>query len=113
MLPPTSCTTDSILRLVSDGVRVSIRLTPRAAADRIIGIANGVLKVAVTAPPAENRANDALVRFLAREWRIPQRDLSIAAGHRSRDKTILIRGEPGALMARLGPLLRVTVPARR
>lgn len=84
-------------------MRVSIRLTPRAATDQIVGIENGALKVTVTAPPAESRANDALLRLLAREWRIAQRDLTITAGAKSRDKTILIRGDPAALMARLAP----------
>ena len=80
---------------------VSVRLTPRAAADRIVGLENGALKVTVTAPPAENRANDALLRLLAREWRLARRDLAIGAGTKSRDKTVLIRGEAGALLARL------------
>ncbi len=83
-------------------MRISVRLTPRAGADRIVGIANAALKVTVTAPPADNRANDALLRLLAREWRQTSRDLTIAAGAKSRDKTVLIRGEPAELMARLG-----------
>jgi hypothetical protein len=91
--------------VVANGIRVSIRLTPRAGADRIVGVASGALKIAVTALPAENRANDALLRLLAREWRLTPRDLSIAAGAKSRDKTVLIRGEPRALLARLTLLL--------
>jgi uncharacterized protein (TIGR00251 family) len=82
-------------------VRVSIRLTPRAAADRIVGVENGALKVTVTTPPAENRANAALLRLLAQEWRLPRRDLAIVSGAKSRTKTVLVRGDPAALMARL------------
>lgn len=98
---------------MANGIRVSVRLTPRAGADRIVGIAGGALKVTVTAPPAENRANDALLRLLAQEWRLTPRDLSIAAGAKSRDKTVLIRGEPAELMARLASLLPATGPAQR
>ena len=82
-------------------MRVKIRLTPRGRDNRIDGIAGDALKVSVTAPPAENQANEALLRLLAREWRLPQRDLSIASGGKSRNKTVLIAGEPAALLARL------------
>jgi hypothetical protein len=52
-------------------VRIAVRLTPRAHANRIDGIARSAdgasrLKVSVTAPPAENRANDALTAVLAK-----------------------------------------------
>jgi uncharacterized protein len=112
-LPRSLCTTDAVLRATPDGVRVAIRLTPRANADRIIGVANGALTVTVTAPPAENRANDALLRLLAREWRIPRRDLTVITGAKSRDKTILIRSDTGSLLERLVPLLPVSAPAQR
>jgi len=41
--------------------------------------------------------------LLAREWRLPRRDLTFAAGAKSRSKTVLIRGDAAALLARLGP----------
>ena len=78
------CFTGLPLSTAADGVRLAVRLTPRGRADRIDGIAGGMLKIAVTAPPADNQANEALLRLLAREWRVPRRDLSIAAGARSR-----------------------------
>jgi uncharacterized protein YggU (UPF0235/DUF167 family) len=85
---------------------VAVRLTPRARTARIDGVAQGRLKVAVTAPPAENQANDALLRLLSREWRLPLSSLSIAAGARSRNKLVHIAGDPAALTARIQPLLR-------
>jgi uncharacterized protein (TIGR00251 family) len=78
-----------------------VRLTPRAHADRIDGITGATLRVSVTAPPVENRANEALLRILAREWRLPRRDLSIATGARSRDKSVQIAGDPERLLAQL------------
>ena len=91
-------------------MRLSVRLTPRASADRIDGIvrdADGAaaLKVSVTTPPAENRANDALLQLLARQWRLPRRDLTLIAGAKSRNKTVHIAGDPDALLARLAPLV--------
>jgi hypothetical protein len=98
------------LTAAPDGVRVAIRLTPRAGADHIDGIAvtaagSHVLKVSVTAPPAENRANDALIVLLAKEWRFPRRDISIVGGAKSRNKTVHIAGEPPDLMRRLAAAL--------
>ena len=82
---------------------------PRARASRIDGIvrsADGapVLKVSVTAPPAENRANDALIALLAKEWGLPRRDLT-AGGGKSRNKIIHIAGEPQSLLKRIAAAL--------
>jgi uncharacterized protein len=92
------------------GVRVTVRLAPRARAERIDGIARladgtPALKVSVTAPPEDGRANEALLRLLAREWRLPRRDLAIVAGARSRDKTVHVAGDTGMLLARLAAAL--------
>jgi uncharacterized protein (TIGR00251 family) len=98
---------DTPLAATADGVRVAVRLTPRGRADRLEGVARlsdgaAVLKVSVTAPPADGRANDALVQLLAREWAVPRRDLAIVAGQKSRRKTVHIAGDPAFLLKRLG-----------
>jgi uncharacterized protein len=91
----------------ADGVRLAVRLSPRARTDRIDGVtplADGVpaLRVSVTAPPADGRANEALLQLLAKEWRLPRRDLSIVGGHKSRSKLVQIAGDPAHLLLRLG-----------
>jgi uncharacterized protein YggU (UPF0235/DUF167 family) len=86
-------------------VRLAVRLTPRARTERVEGVVAGVLKVWVTAPPAENQANEALLRLLAKKWRLPRRGLSLAAGAKSRNKVVHIAGEPAELMARLTALI--------
>lgn len=93
-------------------MRLTVRLTPRARSDRIDGVADGMLRVAVTAPAAENRANDALLRLLAREWRLPRTALSISVGARSRNKLVHIAGDPGELTSRIEALLARDLPAR-
>ena len=65
-----------------------------------------MLKVTVTAPPVDNQANEALLRLLAKQWRLPRRDLSIVGGAKSRNKIVRIAGVPTELMARLAPLVR-------
>jgi uncharacterized protein (TIGR00251 family) len=85
-------------------------LTPRGRADRIEGIAvsaegRPVLKVSVTAPPAEGRANQALIALLAKEWSVPKRNIALVGGQKSRDKTVRIAGEPTVLLKQIGALL--------
>ena len=96
--------------MAADGVRIAIRLTPRARANRLDGVvrlADGapVLKVSVTARPAESRANDALLQLLAKEWDLARRDLAVVGGAKSRSKIVHIAGEPTLLLKRLGAAL--------
>ncbi len=106
-MPPTS---DLPLSVASDGVRVAVRLNPRASADRLDGIARladgaPVLQASVTAPPAEGRANDALLRLLAKEWRLPRRDLAVVGGLKSRNKLVRVTGDPAGVLERLAGAL--------
>jgi len=91
-------------------------LAPRARANRIDGVirsADGmpVLKVSVTAPPAEGRANEAVTALLAKEWGLPRRDLTLVAGGKSRNKLIHIAGAPQALLRRLAAVLSALPPS--
>lgn len=83
-----------------------MRLSPGAGRNRIEGLvedADGVpmLKVAVTAPPEGGKANGALVKLLAKAWRLPKTTIGITAGATSRRKTLLVRGDPQAILGRL------------
>ena len=103
---PRAYTTDAALAAVADGVRLTVRLTPRGRADRIEGIAvqaddSRVLRVSVTAPPEDGRANEALLRLLAKQWRLARRDLAIVGGARSRNKLVHIAGDSTRLLAQL------------
>jgi len=87
------------------GVRVHVRLTPGASRDSIGGVrADGdggsALKVSVTAPPEGGKANDRLIRLLAKSWRVPKSDITIAGGLKDRRKTLLVKGGRD-LLARL------------
>lgn len=84
------------------GVRVAIRLTPNAKANRISGIdaqADGdpILKASVTAVPERGKANVALISLLAKAWRLPKSAFTLAAGATNRRKTIHIAGDPSTL----------------
>ncbi len=97
---------DHPLTLTGDGLRVAVRLTPRAKIDRVLGTAAAAhggqaLKVSVTAPARDGRANEALLQLLARAWHLPRSNLSIVAGAASRNKTVRVTGDPGQLIAKL------------
>ena len=96
---------------VQGGVRVAVRLTPRARRNRVDGLAGeaggGVaLKVAVTAAPEAGKANAALVELLARAWRVPKSSISVVRGATDRHKTLLVAGAPQALLDQLETWLR-------
>ena len=97
-----------------DGLKLAIRLTPRAKADRVLGVtatAEGkrVVKASVTAPPEDGCANEALLQLLARVLRLSRRDLAIVAGAAGRRKTVSVAGDPQDLSDRLGALI-ATLP---
>ena len=99
-----------------DGVRLAVRLSPRAHADRIEGVvklADGgaVLKVSVTAPAVENRANEALLQLLARLWKLPRRDLRLVGGAKSRNKLVHVTGDPASLLKQLAAALADSAPS--
>jgi uncharacterized protein (TIGR00251 family) len=73
-------------------VIVPVRVQPRASKDEIAGEMGGALKVRLCAPAVEDRANEALVEFLARLLKTPKAAVRILSGERSRMKRLEIRG---------------------
>ena len=69
-----------------------VRVQPRASKDEIAGEINGALRVRLRAPAVEDRANEALVEFLAELLKTPKSAVRILSGDRSRTKRIEIRG---------------------
>jgi len=91
------------LTMQQDGVILTVWVQTRSSRDEISGVQGGMLRIHLTAPPVNGAANKALVRLLARRLRIPQRDVSIVHGHRSRRKRIKVYGlSAEKLRARLG-----------
>jgi len=72
--------------------RVPVRLQPRASANVISGVEDGVVRARVTAPPVDGAANDALVQLLAKALRIGRGRISIVRGASSRTKLVSIEG---------------------
>jgi uncharacterized protein (TIGR00251 family) len=73
-------------------VTLVVRVQPRASKDEIAGEMGGALKVRLRAPAVEDRANEALVEFLAVLLKTPRSAVRLLSGERSRTKHIEIRG---------------------
>ena len=91
----------------SSDVRFAVRLTPRAALDRIDGVTDGVLRARVGAPAVEGAANNALVRLIAEELRVARSSVRIVAGASSRQKLVVVDGADSATIVARWPGLKV------
>ena len=80
------------VRREEERVSFWIQVVPHASRNAIQGEAEGVLRVAIKAPPVENAANEELIRFLADRLGIARRQITILAGHHQRRKRIAIEG---------------------
>lgn len=77
---------------------VDIWIQPKASRNEITGFREGLLRIRVTAPPAEGEANLACRQVLAKALGISPADVEIVGGHKSRRKRVRLRGvEPGRL----------------
>lgn len=91
------------------GLRLHVRLTPRAARNALGGVREAApgrpcLTARVTAPPADGAANAALIALVASALGVAKSAVSLAAGGASRLKTLEIAGDPAALEAALEAL---------
>lgn len=80
----------------AEGVLLKVRAQPGARKNAVGGEHNGALKVAVTAPPEDGRANEALVELLAEVLQVRRSEVVVLRGATSRDKTFLLRGQTAA-----------------
>ncbi|MBT3330329.1 MAG: DUF167 domain-containing protein [Rhodospirillaceae bacterium] len=86
----------------SKGTLIAVRLRPGAAANRIDGVQDRVdgsrcLVVRVTAAPEKGKANQAMIKLLAKAWGVPRSSLSVMAGTKDRNKTILLENDKSDL----------------
>jgi len=76
----------------SNGTTLALKIHPRAKRNAITGWMGEALKISLTAPPIEGRANQACIEFLADLLKLPRSSITIAAGQNSRNKLIRISG---------------------
>jgi hypothetical protein len=73
---------------------IKIYLQPKSSKNEIVGPYRDGVKIKVTAPPIEGKANEALIRLLAKELGISPSSIEIIKGHHSREKTLKVLGVP-------------------
>lgn len=71
-------------------LRLEIQIAPRSGKESVEGLHGGRLRVRITAPPVEGKANQALLTLLAGDFGVTQKDVRIVAGLKSRRKTVEI-----------------------
>ena len=102
------CGLTSTLNLSSSGadVRLPVRVIPRSGRTELAGVRDGRLVVRLTQAPICGAANEALIKFLSRQLRVPRRTLRIISGERGRAKTVMISHQTGEeLLARFRGVL--------
>lgn len=82
----------SILAPADGGVRLRVRVQPRASRNEIAGAHGDELRIRLQAPPVDGAANEALVRFLAEVLDVPRSAVEIVSGLAARSKTVAVRG---------------------
>src|SRR6185369_1149519 len=82
----------SPIRDTDKGATFAVRVQPRASRNAIAGEMGDALKLALTAPPVEGKANEACVEFLANFLKVPRSSVTIASGESNRNKVIRITG---------------------
>jgi uncharacterized protein (TIGR00251 family) len=77
------------------GVVFAVKVHPRAKKNAITGELGDALKVSLTSPPIEGRANEACIEFFAKLLKVPRSSVTIASGQTSRNKVIRVLGVTG------------------
>ncbi len=73
---------------------INLRLTPRASRDEVCGLLGDSVRIRLSAPPVDGKANLALVKFLASRLDVPRSRVSLITGAKGRNKRVLVSGMP-------------------
>jgi len=93
------------IRDTPDGCTLPVRVHPGARTNAITGIHDGSIKISLTTPPTDGRANEALIAFLAGCLQIPRARIVLLTGVTSRSKTLRITGKSATeIQATLSPI---------
>ncbi|MHB8217902.1 MAG: DUF167 domain-containing protein [Candidatus Sulfotelmatobacter sp.] len=76
----------------SEGVTFAVKVHPRAKKNAITGELGDALRVCLTAPPIDGKANQACIEFFAKLLKLPRSSVTIASGHSNRRKVIRVAG---------------------
>ena len=80
--------------MIKSETRITLRVKAGAGSGRVLGLAGDVVRLLVTAPAREGRANAAVIALLARIFGVPRSAVRILRGHTSRTKIVVVEGVP-------------------
>lgn len=80
----------SAVEYAAEKLTLRLYIQPKASRDAIIGLHGDEVKIAITAPPVDGQANAHLVKFLAKQFRVPKSQVTIEKGETGRHKQIMI-----------------------
>ena len=80
------------VRETANGAQFALRVQPRSSRNAITGLVGEAVKLAITAPPVDGKANQAVIEFLAELFRIPKSSVTIVSGETGRNKVVAVRG---------------------
>jgi uncharacterized protein (TIGR00251 family) len=80
----------------AEGVTFAVKVQPRSRRNTIVGELGDALKIALTAPPVDGKANEACVEFFADALRVARSSISIVSGQTSRNKVVRVTGITGS-----------------
>lgn len=95
------------LSFSQDGLRIAIRVMPRAGVTRVDSVETDAqgrkfLRLRVKEAPDKGKANEAVVKLLSKEWKVPRSALEIVSGQADRNKIVALRGDPKVLAPAIG-----------
>ncbi len=76
----------------AEGATLALRVQPKAKRNAVLGEQAGALKVSVTAPPEDGRANEAVIALLREAFRLQRSQVALISGQTNRNKVVLVRG---------------------
>ena len=78
------------LKQTTSGITLAIYCQPGAKQTKVVGVHDGYLKISIQAPAVENKANQALLGWLSKKLKVPQKQIQLISGQNSRIKRIEI-----------------------
>jgi len=90
-----------------DAIVIAVHVQPQARRTEVAGLHGDSLKIRLAAPPLDNRANEALVAFVAERFGVARRDVTLLAGEKSREKRLEVRASS------VDPETALALPAAR
>ncbi|MFQ3198798.1 MAG: hypothetical protein ACI8R9_001486 [Paraglaciecola sp.] len=91
---------------IENGLRLRIYLQPKATKDVIIGLHGDEIKISITAPPVDGKANVHLIKFIAKQFSVAKSSVSLIKGDLNRHKTLQVL-HPKKIPAQIAALLQV------